>query len=76
MKKKASGEVKNDEENHEKIMSYMLITAVLITNLALVPVAASQEDATEEGKQQEASGEPGDTSDSGKVPAAKRRSDG
>lgn len=55
----------------KKIMSYMLITAVLITNLALVPVAASQEDATEEGKQQEASGEPGDTSDSGKVPAAK-----
>lgn len=55
----------------KKIMSYMLITAVLITNLALVPVAASQEDATEEGKQQEASGEPGDTNDSGKVPAAK-----
>ncbi|MCH1983683.1 chitobiase/beta-hexosaminidase C-terminal domain-containing protein [Ruminococcus sp. OA3] len=30
----------------KKVMSYMLITAVMMTNLALVPVAASQEDAT------------------------------
>ena len=60
----------------KKIMSYMLITAVLITNLALVPVAASREGCDGRRKAAGSIREPGDTSDSGKVPAAKRRSDG
>lgn len=48
----------------KKIMSYMLITAVLITNLALVPVAASQEDATEKSDEvQETSKENADAGD-------------